>query len=176
MSNCVTRVGQLMRSRNHGGNGVDPREPKAVAQQQNQVSAEAFVVKTILPFFLVQKAARTNTTTSVSSHALTRSLPTPLSMTEHLPQTEKGEETDSSEAREEREEETKEKSITEFQFIPNIDKIDTSLPLVTTFVFDETESVHALVAQLAQDCPMVMQTKQRFLACLGKAFDEHAHL
>jgi hypothetical protein len=164
-----------MRSRNHGGNGVDPREPKAVAQQQNQVSAEAFVVKTILPFFLVQKAARTGNTASVSSRAMTRSsldphsVPVPLSMTSETRDMEETAGTDETQ-------ETTQARVTEFQFIPNIDKIDTSLPLVTTFVFDETESVYALVAQLAQDCPMVMQTKQRFLDCLGKAFDEHASL
>jgi hypothetical protein len=165
-----------MRSRNHGGNGVDPREPKAAAQQQNQVSAEAFVVKTILPFFLVQKAARTSTTPGISSHAMTRSIPVPLSMESST--MESTMESSSEYSMEPNMESPKgsETRTTEFQFIPNIDKIDTSLPLVTTFVFDETEYVHALVAQLAQDCPMVMQTRQRFLSCLGKAFDEQASL
>jgi hypothetical protein len=56
--------------------------------------------------------------------------------------------------------------------IPNIDKLDPTLPASTSFIFDEIESATNMVTQLQQDCPSIMQNEDAFIATMRQIFKQ----
>lgn len=54
--------------------------------------------------------------------------------------------------------------------IPNIEKIDTTLPECTNFIFDEFESASNMVTQLQQDCPSIMESEDIFIETMKSIY------
>lgn len=145
-----------MRSRTHNGCGVDPRDNKCPAAT-GQITAEIFVTKTLVPFFMGVKPRDSHPEGECGYTAGTYTAGTYTA----------GEYT----AGEYTARGGKDTDFETRHDIMYIDKLDTSLPPYTSFGFDEHETVMNLMKQLEQDCPQLMQCKAAFLQVLGDAYD-----
>lgn len=58
--------------------------------------------------------------------------------------------------------------------LPYADQLDTALPQLTSFVFDELESAKSMIAQLQQDCPGITASREVFIEHVGRIYDDLA--
>ena len=144
-----------MRSRTHNGCGVDPRDNKCPAAT-GQITAEIFVTKTLIPFFMGVKPQQSHPEGG-SELGQGHSGYTAGEYTAGCSEYTVGG--------------GKDTNFETRHDIMYIDKLDISLPPYTSFGFDEHETVMNFMKQLEQDCPQLMQCKAAFLQVLGDAYD-----